>query len=386
MRRSTSFAAVGAAALMLTGCATTVAGNPVADMNALKAMLDTGSFSTSKRTIDPPTEAQARALEARRMLEIVPLGTEIDPSLKWTNGVASATAVGMKMGFGSGIGNALSGMQLGITVDVKDQSPSQTGLPKKDLYTAVVRMRSDADATSAVADPRVMATDDPQFGVTQPPKVPVPVSTAGAKAFTQTSSDSSQTMAVLAHGRFVIVVYTRGLKTAAVDDFLGRQVKALDGFTPTADDKLTSLPVDRDGVGALTLAPERASFDTYGWSTARGLVAAQTSITDGQKDFADAGVDVIGVGGNNVYRAKDAAGAKLLADRFITESKSYYTGATEYNVGGVPGARCVTWKTVLRTTNYCVVPVGRYMAEYGAIQQAEAKQATSAAYLILSKA
>ncbi|GAA4387801.1 hypothetical protein GCM10023147_12730 [Tsukamurella soli] len=383
-RYAATVAVLGTIGALLAGCGTTVTGTGIADPSSLAAMLDTGAYAKTKRVIESPTAAQGRLLELRRMLEVMPLASDSDPSIKYSNSVDSVSTDSLRLAYGSGIGTALSGMQFGVAVDARAQLPSRSSVTGGEFVTTLVRMASDSDAASAVASPQVMAADEPLFGTASPPKVPTDVGVPGAKAYTQTFSDSPPaTIALLAHGRFVIAVYARRVRDGAVRSFLQQQVKALDGFTPTPDDELASLPADKDGIAALTLAPSRITVNTYGWSTPRGLLASMTDMTTGQKDFDDAGVDLIGLGANNVYRARDAAGAKLLADRYIAESKQYYPGGTVFTVQGVPDSSCYPLETALVTLYYCVVPVGRYLSEFSGPQRDDAQQATAAAYLIL---
>lgn len=388
--RTELLAGVALCLLTLTGCTATVTGTPIADRSAVDAALDTGSFPTSPRTIAAPSEAEGKVLETRRMLEVIPTLSDVDPAMKYMQGMSVVTGDGLASAFGSGVGAALSAMQFGVTVDARDQAPGAKGLDFHELIGGVVRMASEADAAKAVADPRVLGSDGTQFGYTSPPKIPVTVDGfPNAKAFTKTDSGRTRTVALAQHGRFVVVVWSGSAKAGAVQDFLRRQTEALDGFTPTADDRLTTLPPDRDGIETRTLPSKYSAArvpSEYGWSTQRGQLHFMANTDAAAKDFADAGVDLVGMGGSNVYRARDAAGAVLLGDRFITEFKGYYASSEESNVPGVPGSRCLAIKTDSDGFSLCVVAVGRYLAEYQAIQPTEAKQATAAGYLILKKA
>ncbi|MGV7807508.1 DUF7373 family lipoprotein, partial [Mycobacterium kansasii] len=58
-------------------------------------------------------------------------------------------------------------------------------------------------------------------------------------------------------------------------------------------------------------------------------------------------------------------------------------------VRGVPGGRCRAFPQYTGSKDkrtYCVVPVGRYLAEVSDMQEARAKQAIGASYLILQQA
>ncbi|GAA4387795.1 DUF7373 family lipoprotein [Tsukamurella soli] len=391
MRRHGIGAATVAAlsCLLLAGCSATVAGTPVAD-TSLPTHLDTGSFSTSKRVISAPSSTEAQVLESRRMLATVPVVGDIDPTMRYGDGVSMLVVDGLSDAFGSGVAAALHAMQFGAEADFTDKAPDATGFGKG-FGIAIVRMPTAAAAAQAVAAPSVAAADGPSDGEASPAKIPVAIpGVAGAKAFSKTYAAGVGTtiVALLAHARFVIVVAAQSSadKVAAA---LTQEDRALDSFTATPDDKLTSLPPDSDGIRARTLAnqnPIDKDPTRYGWTTARGILADQTEPAVARKDFADTGVDLVGLGENTVYRAKDGVAARELADRFIAEMKGYYPGGTTDSVDEVPGSECYNSKDQLGDFGYCVVPVGRYLAEYSAVQTEMAKEATAAAYLTLRRA
>ncbi|BDD84283.1 hypothetical protein TPB0596_40460 [Tsukamurella pulmonis] len=380
---------VAGAAVLLAGCSTTVAGSPVADPSGVPKP-DTGSYATAPRTIAPMSEKVQIAAEAFRMVAIIPLATEIDGAIRFGGrpsvGRMSST---IKSVYGDGVGAALAGHEVGAYTSGTDKSPSSdsTALGNQ-LITGLFRFKDDAAARAAVADPAVMG-EDKGFGSGKPiPKTPVTVpGYAEARAYSKASSGSTSVVGLLASGRFVLAAYTRG-PVEQVKKFFDLQLPALKGFAPTPVEKFSTLTRDHDDMLRYTLAEQSPTvFEAA--LPARTLVSGQTDVTAAQKDFADTGVDYIAVAGNIVYRAQDAGAAKTLSDRFITEIQTLRKGANVETVTGVPGGRCLKtpkYPGATSTNSYCVVPVGRYLAEVSDAQDTRAKQALGASYLILQGA
>ncbi|MET9325447.1 hypothetical protein [Tsukamurella sp. NPDC003166] len=380
-----SIAALGAA-LLLAGCSTTVAGTPEADPSGMPRP-DTGSYATAPRTVDPMTEKVQAAAEGFRMMEIIPLATQIDGSVRYAGrpGIGRiSSSIGSAIG--DGVATALEGLEVGAYTSAGDKAPGSTSTDSgKDLITGVFRFKDEAAARAAVGNPAVFADDKGFAGSTPTPKVPVTVpGYADAKAYTKTTTYSTSTVGLVASGRYVLAGWTTG-PLDWVKKFFDLQIPALKDFTPTPVDKFSTLTRDHDDLLRYTLAESTPTI-YQATLNARTMTAMQNDITAAVKDFADAGVDYVAQAGNNVYRARDAAGAALLADRFITETRTFYAGSTESKPQGVPGGRCLTYPSYSGskdTRTYCVAPVGRYLAEVSDTQQTRANQAIGASYLIL---
>lgn len=85
----------------------------------------------------------------------------------------------------------------------------------------------------------------------------VPVETDGGALLLQ-EGDRATVQAFVPVGRMVAYVWHQGLAAAAGDDItrvLGDQVALLEGFSPTPQDDVPSLPTDPDGLQAMTLDP-----------------------------------------------------------------------------------------------------------------------------------
>ncbi|WP_019202077.1 hypothetical protein [Tsukamurella sp. 1534] len=385
MRRLTG--AVLGAGLLLTGCSTTVQGTPVVDQSAVPKP-DVGSFSTSPRQVGPLTDVQAVAAEGYRMIATIPLAPDIDPAIRYNGKITTGPlSSSTKSTFGEGVFIALTGAEVAAYTSASDKDPgASTSDPGKTIVMGVYRMKDEAAAKAAVAAPALLA---PEKGVTNddgPRKTPVTVPGHGeAKAFTKKWTSSTSVTAVRAHGRFVLAAYTSG-PVELVQKFFDQQIKGLEGFEPTPTEKFASLPKDHDNLLTYTVA---ASSSRDVALPARAALGEQTDIAASKKNFDEAGVDYVARGASYVYRARDEAGADLLADRFIAETRGFRKGATESKVKGVPGGRCLTYPSydgAKTTETYCVVPVGRYLAELGDTQQAKVEQALGASYLILQGA
>ena len=389
MKRSLVTAFGAAAALLVAACSTTN-GTPAAAPSTT-AQLDVGQFPVTKRTIEAPaTPRAARPLELPRMFTTMPVVTDIVPAMRYVAGVHNAVSATLAGSFGSGIAHAMSAAQFGISINYRDGLNTEGA---REFIVVLIRMPSADAANAAVADPQVMSADDPILGEAQKPKSPLTIpGQPTAQAFTKTGTDSTSTVALMTHDRFVIGVWTSLPDSASnLGDYLTQQLKGLDGFVATPDDKLTALPPDSaDGVRALTLPYQNkddSTIFTDGWATASGYPSQTRQPVQERTDLTDAGVDVIGLGASTTYRARDAAGASLLVDRLNAAQSLEIPGGSTWNVADVPNSKCYTARdTATHGVAHCAVPVGRYVAEYSSPQPAKTKQAISAAYLILRTA
>lgn len=379
--------AVGAA-MLLAGCSATVPGTPVADPSAVPRP-DTGSYATAPRQLGTTTEKMQIAAEAFRMIEIMPLAPDLDGAFRY-GGRPKVGKMGdiVKSLYGDGVGTALADMEVGASTSASDKAPGSDAKTERSLLTGLFRFKDEAAARAAVANPAIMAPEKGTFADTPTPKQPETVAGyAEAKAYSKSTQYSKSTVGVLASGRFVIAVWTTGAVDLVKKAF-DAQVKSLDGFAPTPVGKFSTLTRAHEDVLRMTLVEEsRTVFEST--FTPRAFAPFQNDITSATKDFGDAGVDVIAYAGNTVYRARDAAGASLLADRFVSELTRFHPGAKSSTVPGVPGGRCLKYQqyaTAKDSRTYCVVPVGRYLAELGDLQENRAKQAIGASYLILRDA
>lgn len=395
MNMKKSLAALAASALFLAGCSSTVAGTPVADPSGVPKP-ETGSFATAPRTIGSTTQADGETLEGYRMAETVPFIHEIDAAMHF-RGSARATSRSAIQGMVKGVFGQAAGDVLGTKAEVAASvgaSDTQQGTKydskrkERGETVVLVRMASPADASAAVGQ-ALRAREKDSSGDDLPAKVETRIpGYDAAVAYTQTygAPVGTATVGFLAYKQYVIGAFG-DLSVDQLRTYFDRQTKALDGFQPTPLDKVSTLQLDPEGVAKLTLAPSKGDG---GYSLpARSAVLRQTDVSRSVKTFADAGVDVVGIGGSTVYRAKDAKGAQHVVDEFTDETRKAFTKVEEEKIKGVPGGICLTFATYEGATSrltWCSVAVGRYAAEFTSSQRQQAVQAIGAAYLILKSA
>lgn len=395
MNMKKSLAALAVSALFLAGCSSTVAGTPVADPSGVPKP-ETGSFATASRTIGSTTQADGETLEGYRMAETVPYLYEIDAAMHF-RGSARATSRSAIQGMVKGIFGQAAGDVLGTKAEVAASvgaSDTQQGTKydskrkERGETVVLVRMASPADASAAVGQ-ALRAREKDSSGEDLPAKVETRIpGYDAAVAYTQTygAPVGTATVGFLAYKQYVIGAFG-DLSVDQLRTYFDRQTKALDGFQPTPLDKVSTLQLDPEGVAKLTLAPSKGDG---GYSLpARSAVLRQTDVSRSVKTFADAGVDVVGIGGSTVYRAKDAKGAQHVVDEFTDETRKAFTKVEEEKIKGVPGGVCLTFATYEGATSrltWCSVAVGRYATEFTSSQRQQAVQAIGAAYLILKSA
>lgn len=395
MNMKKSLAALAVSALFLAGCSSTVAGTPVADPSGVPKP-ETGSFATASRTIGSTTQADGETLEGYRMAETVPYLYEIDAAMHF-RGSARATSRSAIQGMVKGVFGQAAGDVLGTKAEVAASvgaSDTQQGTKydskrkERGETVVLVRMASPADASAAVGQ-ALRAREKDSSGDDLPAKVETRIpGYDAAVAYTQTygAPVGTATVGFLAYKQYVIGAFG-DLSVDQLRTYFDRQTKALDGFQPTPLDKVSTLQLDPEGVAKLTLAPSKGDG---GYSLpARSAVLRQTDVSRSVKTFADAGVDIVGVGGSTVYRAKDAKGAQHVVDEFTDETRKAFTKVEEEKIKGVPGGICLTFATYEGATSrltWCSVAVGRYATEFTSSQRQQAVQAIGAAYLILKSA
>lgn len=380
--------AVVSAAVLITGCSTTVPGSPVADPSGVPKP-DTGSYATAPRELGAMTEKMYVAAEAFRMVEIIPLASEVDPALRY-GGRPSVGRIEttVKMSFGEGVATAVAGMEVGAYISAADKAPGSAAKSSRSLITGLFRFTDEAAARAAVANPAILAPDKVFASDAPTPKTPETVpGYSEAKAYSKSIGDSNSQVGVLASGRYVIAAWTNS-SADLIKKYFDLQVASLAGFVPTPADKFSTLTRKDEELLRYTLVEQSPTVFESTFSP-RGFAPLASDTTGALGDFTATGVDRIANAGNAVYRARDAAGASQLAGRFIAENTRFHPSGTSSTVRGVPGGRCLSYPQYTGSKDkrtYCVVPVGRHLAEVSDMQEARARQALGASYLILQQA
>jgi hypothetical protein len=196
--------------------------------------------------------------------------------------------------------------------------------------------------------------------------------------------------AFVAVGPVVAYAWTEDVpaKKAGLPTVIGKaltaEVAALKGYQPTPKAKLQDLRTDVDGLYARTLPqkPDNRSVVDGVWA-AKGALHYQTSYTDSAKLFAETGVDVVSMGRDTLYRAKDAAGADKIRDAFIAETGKSYSKMTPYDPGTTAGAaKCL--QDSLSATYYCMATIDRVAMEYSSDSPEDMKKSLDAQVALLT--
>ena len=442
MRKSATYAAVLGAvtAIVLAGCASTIAGNavpvasavpssapqvpagtgissvpesgaPVTPSTGVSAPDSSGAPASSgpassgepsssgapgssgAATAYPTTPAQliktprnaegAALLEAQRIAGALVVPTLIDPTL--TKGGLSTRPYGNTQGLSTLFGAPLPSVAQRAGM-VSGFSSSRSDADGNNLIVAAFEFDSAAKAKAAAPLLAAAAANKGKDkGKAVVPGFPAAVGWYGAF-----SGQPPYYQAFLAQGPLVLYVWVTGpklntpaLQAARAAKAFQVESAAMTKYVPTPADKLMSLPIDQDGIEAHTLlntGDNATIFD--GVMSAAGQLHYDSDPVGTQKLFAQAGVDLVSDGRASVYRAKDAAGAALVRDGFVAFVQKGTSGMATYALtASVPGASCV--QQALNSKYYCVGVTGRYAFEVSAQSAADMNAAMLAQYTIL---
>ncbi|MGC4992950.1 DUF7373 family lipoprotein [Nocardia salmonicida] len=398
MFRTVASVAISVACLPAMGCggeaspATTP--EPQVDLN----QLELGSYSGVPPKLErPDNEAQARAVQAQRLANHIPLPMEIDPRLKYYNGIQPRVFTTIdNQTMGSWVGsdlephrNALSGFISGYTSTAN--SDSQVSLSVS-LENRVLIFENEESASTAMntlvdselaADPTKSAVTIPQFPDARAyHKVDRPTlwswyATGHFIIFTavwdRLSSELSQTDVP---GMTELVYKSLTAIPGKIAAFSPAPAQERDSTSPDMDGMLArAVPAINDQVPGLTIP---GVYDRHG-----GLQISRQPELD-HALFETTGVDRVAFNGGYLYRAKDAASAATITNQHTTFTKFYRKVASP---PGLPIARCYELKNPTTKTKmryYCSVNFDRYAADISANQLADAYQRISAQYALLA--
>ena len=331
----------------------------------------------------PSNADLANQLEGRRIANYLVVPTLIDSSLTKnasisTRVIRSASAISVLFPSPMATVAGRAGMLNGF-------SSARSDTQGNALVVAAFEFGSDAAAKAAVGPMNAAAANkESDKGKTALAGFPASVGWYGTL-----SDGTTYLQSFLAQGRMILYLYTSGESfTVAQQNALAvktfkAQTASMAKFVPTAPDKLMSLATDTDGLLAHTLAnqgDDRTVND--GTYSATGQLHYDTDPVGTQQLFTKAGVDLVGDGRANVYRAKDQAGATLVRDAFIDfvqKGDSKYTSYTPS--ADVPTASCL--QQTLSSIYYCVATQGRYVLEVSAQSEGDLNAALAAQYAML---
>lgn len=387
-------------ALAATGCGSD--SHSPGDQPIDLTKLDTGNYQTKPQDFSPKdATAAARAAEALRLGDIMPLPMEIDPALT-TNA------------FGDHV--LLSGETFGgyLNVDHFDtdapgfvagfataaQTTPVSGL--RSLSDAVMIFDSDADAATAAGALARTGLDlkpIPSAGITGE-TTPLQ-STQHPNAQIRWSSQEQILASWYPTGRFVIFTLIHQSENSYLQSYwhvapdpapLALADKAIDvtadrlkSFEPTPADKLAGLPLDPDGMLRLTLPRpdgDQTANAFTGTLDEHGALHDEVDPAVSRALFDKAGIDRVSYGAGQLNRARDADSARAFLDTAYVDQVRHPIASPP----GLPNAQCTQYRgpDLHKFPFDCHVTFGRYVASVWSQQQQDVYQRISAQYAILA--
>ncbi|NNH69783.1 hypothetical protein HLB23_07865 [Nocardia uniformis] len=362
------------------------------------AQLDVGAYATQPREFGKPENFdQARAVEAVRLAQIVPLPMEIDPRLVHHSQSTSTVFIYPKrisniLGLGDDRPDLFDrGAKdfLGGVVSLGGNKPNNNGLDLANTVMLFPDEEKAADAATAIE--RSFFESDDEHAPVSIPKYPA------ARAHSKSGEQSIHSW--FATGRMVVYtwmydyakLYLNKVDQPALVEWVEKSldtiVPAISRFEPTPVDILMELDIDPDGMLRRTVA--RTEQDS--WSNPPGVYDSRAALLlsgspdEDRSTFEEFGVDRMADYGAWLYRTRDAAAATALRDEFVTTDKRFGPAEPPKNL---PAARCVEYigKKSMAVRYYCAVAYDRYVAWVDGNQLLDAQQRVSAQYAVLVNA
>ncbi|WP_159080137.1 DUF7373 family lipoprotein [Nocardia suismassiliense] len=395
MRRALRTLAVGLAALSV-GTAGCGSDSPPPTAPAVDiSQLDVGSYATAPREIGKPGLDRARVSEGQRLASFVPLPMDIDPRFTIQSGSDTSTT----LAFIESVYTLLLSAD-----DFRARTPGfiagfySLGYSDKDILIAtslenIVLLFSDQQAAELAATALAEAVAA-KNGSSEPVSL-----NKHHDALAFRKPGTPELISFRATGQYVIYTTIQDeakklLGTADLPGMVDLAEKSIDTvgtrlreFRPTPLDKLTDIPLDRDGMLGRSLP--RPNED--GWRNPPGLYDRTGALhmsdhpVSDKKLFEEAGVDWMANYAGNVYRAANPKGAQLIREGHSTLSKLKRRIDSPKNL---PDARCDEFraKDIFVPRFHCVASYDRYTAEVWSDQLIDVHQRISAQYAILTKA
>ncbi|MEU6580782.1 hypothetical protein [Nocardia sp. NPDC046763] len=399
--RAAAAAALAVSALASAGCASN--SSAAAEQTVDLSKLDTGSFTTKPTPITATDAVQAgRLAEALRLGNTMPLPMEIDPALTHNDGgvnpfahISDVLRPEMKGGhsaFGwlneAAFTNDPAGFVAGFATAARTDEDESLGYRLTDV---VMEFDNDGDAAAAAAAEAASGFLDVGFGTGEPAQ-----STAHPTAHLSWLPDDQYLATFYPTGKYLILTLVQNAenfyaKISDLPDLIAKSDKAIDvttdklkSFQPTAPDKISSVPVDPQGLLRLTLprpAGDKTAYAFDGVLDGHGALHTESDVVLARSLFDRDGVDAVTYGGGTLYRTRDADAAK----DFLKSNVNKFLHRID-SPPGLPGANCVKYHgpDVHAFPFTCSVAYGRYLATAWSQQQQDVFQRISAQYAILA--
>ncbi|WP_155929259.1 hypothetical protein [Mycolicibacterium sp. CBMA 234] len=392
-RLITRLAAAIAAASLLAGCSTVTSGDAQKDPSfkqgdAIVSLLNPGNYPTSPKP-GPALKQEAetgRIIDGERMGEFVVGPWEVDPQLLELD----VTSTGLLLSVVSVLSPQLD--QVAKNHQFINGFGSARGTARgadqnRGLQNVVLRFPNPDQASAAAAE--FYAQHPSIHDPSAKPDVPVP-GHPEARAFQFTSSDGTFASVIIsAHGPYVITEYATTQDTADASMQLAAktfdlQAGRIDGFKPTDPSQFATMQFDPEGILRETV-PTKEHIGNQGLWGPRGILHFKDDPLQSAPLLTAAGVDVISVRGTYLYRAKDAAAAVQLAQKFAEPDAKNPTepGPT---VPGLPSAKCqATNNAEVKARIYsCSAALDRWVYAAESLQPFDATQRMASQYLLLT--
>ncbi len=394
--RIATLAAATAAVSLLAGCTTVTTGDATKDPSfkpgdAIVSLLNPGNYPTAPKpgpALKPGAES-GRLIDAERLGEFVVGPWEVDPTLSSigvnvtglfldAERLNSVEPGPMKQiakdhqlinGFGSGRGTirgADHDSQLVILV---------LRFPTADLANDTARQ------FAAQATPVDRASPNQQISIPGHPEALAHESTTADRRFTVSSYTP--------HGPYVLYHYASSdvnidTATQFVAKALDLQSARIDKFQPSDPAQFATMQTDPEGLLPRTVPTKEHKGNQGLWGPGGILHFSDDPLQTGAALTA-AGVDVVSVRGTHLYRAKDAAAATQLAQKF-TEPDGKNPTEPGPTVPGLPSAHCQATDTAaVKARIYsCAAALDRWVYTASSLQPFDATQRMASQYLLLT--
>ncbi|BCI78673.1 hypothetical protein MTY66_02980 [Mycolicibacterium sp. TY66] len=394
--KTAKLAVATVAVALLAACTTITNGDATKDPSfrpgdAIVSLLNPGNYPTAPKpgpALKPGAES-GRLIDAERLGEFVVGPWEVDPTLisigvNVTGVFLDADRLNsvepgpMKQiakdhqlinGFGSGRG----------TIRGADHD--------NQLVILVLRFPT-ADLANDAA--RQFAAQAPTIDPASPNQ---PISIPGhpeALAHAATTSERSFTVSSYTpHGPYVLYQYAssdvnRDTATQFVAKVLDMQTSRIDKFQPTDPAQFATMQTDPEGLLSRTV-PTKEHKSNQGLWGPRGILHFSDDPLLTSTALTPAGVDVVSVRGTHLYRAKDAAAATQLAQKFA-EPDAKNPSEPGPAVPGLPSAKCqATDVADVKARVYsCAAALDRWVYTAASLQPFDATQRMASQYLLLT--
>lgn len=367
-------------AVMLAGCGTPVADDPVSSPPASSpsaapapsaapsapvpqvdpARLDTGDYATAPL---PPLGVAGNAdagrrVESHRMAPFVTGPWQVDEALRVGSSPAASIVLERDdIGLHIWPFLAAGAVQLPFVVGFVADRRASADSNEFSVRNEVLRFADDGAAAAAavgiVHASQLKPPGEPAVPVLREPVRMLPVpgrpdSTGLLLTFDENGRITQEVTVVTAHGPYLLVQVVRSPKgpddaVVVAARTLDLQIPLIDGFRPTDPAQFATLPLDPTGVVARTLP--RATIDETPMSGSAyppaGALHAEDDPVLTAPQWAEAGVDEISLGLATVYRAKDVASATRLVTQLGDAAAARPSSQPAEGVPGLPGSRCI---------------------------------------------